>query len=588
MGSFVSIRVPIFVILVRIMVRLLIYFTLAIEVSQAAYPAGKDYYDEPQFREESQTKYFAPIDPSPNITSVIENWKSVPNLDIDGALAMLPRSLRMSYVLMHNSGSIQGATFEQPRAILFSPAADLMVAFNGESQPGGNRIEAMAYNKKTEMYDLYEVVFENGRVRSQTNPKACMACHTSYRVPNWRKYDNWNGAYGAVANGFDRLQETYAGFKGGRLDEFNVPYSSGSHVFNAFKSFKARQMSLPRYRQLVSPPDEPFWPFSSHPAQGTESYDYAPNRRFGIGLAFHMSRSIGVRLQRSDLFKNYPATVTSALLKCEPYRTDLQSRILNILKIKPLFESADAIALHARKNNFFEQALFQVLAVAGIQPDTWRMDLAFRTVKLQETSAEEHTIGFKEMALPTTMVGSYLYHELRNAHPGWKKGRHEGPTPRFAANMGASVELLGELDKVIPLYSEDDIAGGVCADLQTEVARELRRNAPIKFELSTEQWDLVRTTRSGVPYVLQQCAQCHAHGSYSKAPYIPFDQPGKMRSLLATSPGLMKEIELRTQSDAPEDIRMPHGPIGLLPEKRAELIRYLAPKYLSPFGNPAR
>jgi len=112
-------------------------------------------------------------------------------------------------------------------------------------------------------------------------------------------------------------------------------------------------------------------------------------------------------------------------------------------------------------------------------------------------------------------------------------------------------------------------------DLAPVADTEYRRNRKIDFELTQADWNQVRRSQSGIPYVLSQCSECHARGAYETAPYIPFDHPDKLRAVLRNTSGLLNEIRLRTNPNASESARMPHGPIGLLPEKREELIRYL-------------
>lgn len=541
--------------------------------SSAAFAA--DYSDNAYAVAGSKTIYFANPDPTPDFSSLLASWKTSPNLSIDAALATLPRTMRMNYVLMYNSGSIQQASFESPRAILHSPSADLVVSFNGdESQVGGNTIEAMAYNRSKEKYDFYEVTFSGGKIHSEINPSKCIACHTSALIPNWRQYNNWTGAYGEHGDGFQFLVKTYENFKGGFLTENSQPTESASVVLDHFKDFVRSQSQRDRYRQLVVPENEPFWPFYKYLESGSEAYDYSPNRRLGIGLTMHMARSIGARLEKSRLFRDYPAALTSTLLRCNP-DPRLQRRILNLIKEKLLFETASAIQSHAEKYNYYELALSQLLAVTGVMPDYWRADLSDRMQRLQDTRAEEDTIGFEEMSRPSTMVGTYLYQKLKSLHPEWRAVK-DGASEKMSVNMGATVRLLQDLDNVIPLYSEKVIEGDVCKDLAPVADLEYRRDKKIGFELTGADWNEVRRSQSGIPYVLNQCSQCHAQGSYETAPYIPFDKPAQLRTALRNgSSGLLNEIRFRTNPNALDSVRMPHGPIGLLPEKREELIRYL-------------
>lgn len=543
---------------------------LSILLAFSSVCGAADYSTNEYAVEGSKTVYFKNTGPTPNIWDYIKRWESMPNANVNSAIGILPENFRMSYVLMHNSGSIQGASFQNPRAILFTPTADLVVAFNGKnSQVNGNRIEAMAFNNTKNKFDLIEVSFVNGKAKTEINPRKCTFCHTDGNIPNWRQYNNWSGAYGANSNRIDYLVDPYADYKGGINETLTQRKIPATHVLAEFKNFvEVRNDPQSRYHNLVSPPNEPFWPLYSDPESGAsgESYDYSPNRRLGIGLTFHMARSIGNRLSKTSLFKNYPATLISGMLRCKD-DTRLQLKILELLKKRPLFETADAIRAHAIKYNWYELAYFQLLAVTGIFPDQWRADLAHRTLRLQGTRAEEDTIGFGEMDLPSTMVGTYL-HDLILGNVSGENYQ------KLAINMGIPTELIGELNKLIPVYSWDFIEKQICPQVLKLVDAEFTRNRPIEYELNSAQWAEVRDSQAGKPYVLKQCMACHTLREYAGAPYIPFDQPVALKEWLSR-PGVMDDIRERTDPNALDYIRMPHGPIGLLPEKRDELLKYL-------------
>lgn len=109
------------------------------------------------------------------------------------------------YLLSFRSRSLQSATPQSPRAILFSPAADFVASFNGHSALRGSRnIEVIRFNHSTERFEFREVTFDlkNRPTVSEENPRKCLECHQSFTRadvdprPNWEPYFMWPGFFG--------------------------------------------------------------------------------------------------------------------------------------------------------------------------------------------------------------------------------------------------------------------------------------------------------------------------------------------------------------------------------------------------------
>ena len=61
-----------------------------------------------------------------------------------------------NYVLMFHSRSLQSASFENPRAIMFSPEDEFVIAFNGDSsQDNGNQLEMMEFDRTKEGIQVF-------------------------------------------------------------------------------------------------------------------------------------------------------------------------------------------------------------------------------------------------------------------------------------------------------------------------------------------------------------------------------------------------------------------------------------------------
>jgi len=121
---------------------------------------------------------------------------------LEAALAQLPAALRSNYVLMFHSRSLQEASPAEPRVLLYSRDATLVVAFNANAaQRGGDALEVMRYDARSARFLFQELRFpagaeSSGPVASPLNPPQCLACHGAVARPIWDTYPAWPGAWG--------------------------------------------------------------------------------------------------------------------------------------------------------------------------------------------------------------------------------------------------------------------------------------------------------------------------------------------------------------------------------------------------------
>ena len=91
----------------------------------------------------------------PAFRAVLE---SHPHQSIEELLPSLPVSLRNRYALVFSSRSLQGASFKDPRVILFGDDARFIVTFNGErTQAGFYTLETMEFNEDEATFQFREV-----------------------------------------------------------------------------------------------------------------------------------------------------------------------------------------------------------------------------------------------------------------------------------------------------------------------------------------------------------------------------------------------------------------------------------------------
>jgi hypothetical protein len=145
-------------------------------------------------------------------------------MSVEALLPLLPEDLRSNYTLMFASGSLQGATFNNPRAIMFGTDASLTCAFNGDkSEKGFNHFECFQFQKDTQSFDfrqiefpspsakIRKVVFSRSGMSSDGNT-SCLSCHSSDPRPNWDGYSLWKGSYGANDDDITDYESQYASF----------------------------------------------------------------------------------------------------------------------------------------------------------------------------------------------------------------------------------------------------------------------------------------------------------------------------------------------------------------------------------------
>ena len=153
---------------------------------------------------------------------------------IEDLIAALPDDLRTHYALVFSSRSLQGASFDAPRVILFGSDARLIVTFNGDaSERGNSAIETAEFDPINSRFVFRELTFsgDSGSARatvSAPNPARCIACHGLPARPIWDVPPLWPGAYG---------EHYHAGLSSAEV--------------SGIREFLRSQPTHPRYRYLV-------------------------------------------------------------------------------------------------------------------------------------------------------------------------------------------------------------------------------------------------------------------------------------------------------------------------------------------------
>lgn len=149
---------------------------------------------------------------------------------IEELLPKLPSQYLQNYNLIYNSRSLQGASFTNPRVLMFGSNASLIMTFNGsEDQNNFNNLELMQFDKEKRTFNFQDIEFELGKAPkfSKKNPESCLKCHGQDPKPIWDNYPFWPGVYGSSE---DRLN-----------------LAEGSHFYR----YNENKKQHPRYKHLI-------------------------------------------------------------------------------------------------------------------------------------------------------------------------------------------------------------------------------------------------------------------------------------------------------------------------------------------------
>lgn len=149
-----------------------------------------------------------------------------------------------NYVLLHGTGSVQPASETHPRVILFGDG--LFLAFAEDPTKAERRVEILAFDRATYTFKTHELRFKPGTpVASESEPPVCATCHGTPTRPLWEPYDFWPGAYGSAISRYRSHDEkaSYAAFfasaRSGihRLIDDHAVVDTGEHRVPSIETF---------------------------------------------------------------------------------------------------------------------------------------------------------------------------------------------------------------------------------------------------------------------------------------------------------------------------------------------------------------
>lgn len=119
-------------------------------------------------------------------------------------------------VFLHHTGSLQYATFEEPRVLLFGRGA--VLAFErSPNQEGVGRVEMIEFNPDEGRFQPGEIsFFGKHNIKMESEPKKCSSCHGKNPNPIWAPYSAWPKAFRSNGGFFwesEIEQEYYRNFR---------------------------------------------------------------------------------------------------------------------------------------------------------------------------------------------------------------------------------------------------------------------------------------------------------------------------------------------------------------------------------------
>jgi hypothetical protein len=472
------------------------------------------------------------VDPY-NVQTILERIrKEKPgNLDdfLDGHF--LPAELWQRFILIYDSRSIQRASFEWPRVVLFSPTARLIVAFNGlKDDPHYNSLEMIQFHNETNSFEFQEVEFGGSRRFHipESNSSKCLRCHGGDTPrPNWDSYFLWPGIFGSED---DTLTvNAYAeGVERSKFDEFN-------------KGNRLRG----RYRKLIK---------NMAFAQYKDQFDNKVNKEARPNLVFTAEleklnyRRLSTLILKSDKLRHWDAALLWAL-RCTSEDPADQSFRLFDLPLQKELSLIPSLTLRNLSEKIQRLNMDSVEARLTRQKELVTSYVSQRTYELNAGGAANNLGAFESpWILP-------LIYAAENAGLSTRQWSLEFKPKSYQFSHGVtSLEPLAtylteQLVKRLNIKMDDRF----CSVLRTRHEEEMKKlvfKRPSAW-LNSNPFD--------------KCISCHATQATNASlrtgtPLLPFGDLTRLRHKLVADGGQLKhDILYRIDTSVDDPEHMPQG-----------------------------
>lgn len=405
------------------------------------------------------------------------------------------------FVILHHSQSLQLASFDHPRVILFDGGKAF--AFSEHPDNRHLKVEMMEVSPADYQIKMSELTFRpDGGVKIERNPKACVACHGSPAKMLWDPYDFWPNAFGSSVGTMSSKQETAA------YDKLRLA---------AGKSELLKRLAFLPKLELGS--EEENTPFSQYVGQ--------------INLASQLRSA----LQSRDL-NGWRFPLLSVLSSCHSkFETDYKQAFPQLLE---LLRPEEQVHIEASLNRIhtelvsarehMKQTHSNMLADFFPNPEvTFAIDhqrLRYEAADLAMIRAIFDAAGVNLQNLSTSHLANDYF--ISN------------PSNTLLDSTAILFELKPEWFQGLR-YSEQSLGTGKmgwlsydCQQLKEESLKAMR-SAP-----EPTQFTSMSAVKKERP-VVNRCAKCHTEGFDDDAPVIPFNDSVKLARFLRDSNGRWAE-----------------------------------------------
>ena len=327
---------------------------------------------------------------------------------VEAFIASLSPELRSNFTLVYQSKSIQGASKESPRAVLFSKTGDLEISFNGaSSQEGGSSVEVMNFYgpKSQRKSSLHEITFDPkgampARI-SDPNPSRCISCHGSPPIPIWESYPSWPGVYGSHDDTLNNKNELPPGSKVDDSEE------------KSFKKFKAAVKANGRYNKLLfaNNGDSPYLGANEDFGATDLHSSHRPNLRLTTALVGQAGMVVASELKKSPLYDQFKFSFIYSSL-CEKDASSLEAvrnKMKETSKNLPLPSQGLVILANAQQSipdSDSDSPARKLLPYFGVSK-------AIASLSIEGKSTETSN-GFSHMRTPIQIAANLILKEYAN------------------------------------------------------------------------------------------------------------------------------------------------------------------------------
>lgn len=425
--------------------------------------------------------------------------------NVEELISRLPKALRMNFILIGESGSLQTASYAEPRVLLISGDASFVMTFNGGQGKGADEIEIIQFNSPS--FDFKRVNFVGGIARIvQPMGDTCTRCHggTNPR-PNWEPYSEWPGV---IFSGLSGKQDMEKG---------------------AYRSFMDSIKVHPRYRYL----------------EGYEREDYEDilDRRaiaFTGKLFHHNFSRMAELIVATAEYKHYRYAIAAMLGYCSGWEEALlpEMRPTGVNDYRANFKNAPTRPQYWRTQiNFF-----------------WLFESRGINTRLWPTKHLDHIQEsiFNPLNTPAGEDGELLY-ALQTRDPVLKQFISIEAKPQ--EYYGSSARVTEESCKKIKDASIRSLEAlkyrcPTCVLLQTYPLPEEHHTSADKGTIEKVDYS---SRDKAIKILTKTCAHCHTGVA---APKIPFSDPLEFEYWLKSNTERSRILE-RISPDVRAELQMP-------------------------------